>query len=111
MIYHSEDFELAKGSRIAALEIAYECYGELNDHKTNAIMVSHGITSSHIAAEEQTADRRRGWYDELIGPGKLLDTDRYCVISSNCLGSCYGSTGPAQVEEQIGRWKERLKLG
>jgi homoserine O-acetyltransferase len=103
LLFKSEDFELANGGLLAELEISYECYGQLNDHKTNAIMVSHGITSSHIAAGEQTEDRRRGWYQELIGPGKLMDTDRYCVISSNCLGSCYGSTGPASTNPATGK--------
>lgn len=102
MIFSSEKFDLASGERIAELEIVYECYGELNDQKNNAIMVAHGITSSHFAAGPPTADRRRGWYDELIGPGKLLDTDLYCVISSNCLGSCYGSTGPGSINPATG---------
>ena len=103
MIHHSVNFELTSGLRLGELDIAYECYGELNDQKTNAIMVAHGISSSHIAAGEQTEDRRRGWYNELIGPGKFLDTDRYCVISSNCLGSCYGTTGPASTNPATGK--------
>ena len=94
-LFKSSSFRLKNGDVLPELKVAYETYGELNSDKSNVILVTHGITSSHVAAGAPTLDRRRGWYAEIIGPGKLFDTDRYCVVSSNTLGSCYGSTGPA----------------
>lgn len=102
-IYRTHDFELTTGACLANLEIAYECYGDMAADKSNAILVTHGTTSSHHAAGTPTADRRRGWYSEVIGPGKLFDTSRYCIVSSNTLGSCYGSTGPASVDPATGK--------
>jgi homoserine O-acetyltransferase len=102
-LFTSKDFELENGERLPVFEIAYECYGEMAEDRGNVILVSHGITSSHHAAGAPTLDRRRGWYGELIGPGKLFDTDRYYVVSPNCLGSCYGSTGPASRNPRTGR--------
>ena len=101
-IFRGTDFELAGGVVLPILEIAYECYGTMSADKSNVILVAHGITSSHHAAGAPTADRRRGWWSEVIGPEKLFDTQRYCVISSNTLGSCYGSTGPASVNPATG---------
>ena len=92
-IFRTQNFELTNGAVLADLDIAYECYGELAADKNNAILVTHGITSSHHAAGEITPDRRRGWWSEVIGPNKVFDTSRCCIISSNALGSCYGSTG------------------
>ena len=85
------------------LIVAYECYGELNVEKSNAILVQHGTTSTHHAAGRMTPDLREGWWDGIIGPGKLLDTDKYCVISSNMLGSSYGTTGPASINPETKR--------
>lgn len=102
-IFRAKDFKLASGQKISELEVAYECYGRMSSDKDNVILVAHGITSSHIAAGQPTLDRRRGWYSEVIGPGKLFDTDCRCIISSNILGSCYGSTGPASLDPNTGR--------
>lgn len=101
--FRSKNFELTGGDRLAEIEIAYDCYGEFSDLADNVILVCHGLTSSHHAAGEVTADRRRGWWDEVIGPGKLFDTRHYCIVSSNTLGSCYGSTGPASIDPATGR--------
>jgi len=101
-VFTTRNFVLANGSVLPVLEIAYELYGEMADDRSNVILVAHGISSSHHAAGPPTLDRRRGWYAEIIGPGKLLDTDRYCIVSSNTLGSCYGSTGPASANPLTG---------
>ena len=101
--FRTKDFSLSLGGVLSDLEIAYETYGEMSARKDNVFLVAHGITSSHRAAGQPTADRRRGWWSELIGPGKLFDTTRYCVFSSNTLGSCYGSTGPASTNPETGR--------
>jgi homoserine O-acetyltransferase len=102
-IFRSHDFELANGIRLAEVEIAYECYGEIADDKSNVILVTHGITSSHHATGTATLDRRRGWWSEVIGPEKVYDTTRYCIVSSNILGSSYGSTGPASLDPNTGK--------
>lgn len=94
---------LESGEKLSGVEIAYECYGDLNADKNNAILVTHGLTSSHIAAGEVTLDRRKGWWNEIIGPGQLFDSSRFCIISSNALGSCYGSTGPASINPATGK--------
>ena len=94
---------LKNGAALSDIEIAYECYGELNEEKSNAILITHGTTSSHIAAGTVTLDRRKGWWNEVIGPGLLFDTTKYCMISTNVLGSSYGSTGPASINPAIGK--------
>jgi len=91
--FRTKDFRLANGSLMPELEIAYETYGEMAPDRSNVVLVAQGITSSHIAAGAPTLDRRRGWYSEVIGPGKLFDTERYCVVSSNTLGSCLARRG------------------
>ena len=97
------DLRLSSGQILRDAEVAYAAYGELNDAKSNAVLATHGITSSHLGGDEPTPDRRRGWWREVIGPGKLFDTERYCVICPNVLGSCYGSTGPTSISPETGR--------
>ncbi len=100
---HAQNFELKSGAVLTDLEIAYESYGEMAADKSNVILVTHGITSSHHAAGTATLDRRRGWWSEVIGPQKVFDTTRYCIVSSNILGSSYGSTGPASIDPTSGK--------
>jgi homoserine O-acetyltransferase len=102
-IFCAPTLRLKSGVTLSDVKIAFECYGELNSEKSNAILVTHGTTSSHIAADEVTIDRRKGWWNEVIGPGLLFDTSRYCIVSSNVLGSCYGSTGPASNDPETGK--------
>jgi homoserine O-acetyltransferase len=84
--------------------IAYETYGELAKDGANAILIAHGYTSNHHAAGRYgLTDPKPGWWDRLIGPGKAIDTTRFFVVSSNMLGSCYGSTGPASVNPATGK--------
>lgn len=93
-IFRARNFELINGAVLADMEIAHECYGEMAADKCNVILVTHGITNSHHAAGTVTSDRRKGWWNEVIGPRKVFDTTRYCIVSSNILDSSYGSTGP-----------------
>jgi homoserine O-acetyltransferase len=102
-VLRTPEFGLASGAVLADLEIAYQCYGALAGDADNVILVTHGLTSSHHAAGTITADRRKGWWSEVIGPGRAFDTTRYCIVSSNMLGSCYGSTGPAFVNPDTGQ--------
>jgi homoserine O-acetyltransferase len=101
-VFCTPTFNLKNGNTLTDMEIAYECFGELNEDKSNAILVTHGITASHIAAGTVTSDRRKGWWNEVIGPDNLFDSSRYCIVSSNVLGSCYGSTGPASIDPSTG---------
>lgn len=91
---HSEPLHLDYGGVLPQFQIAYETWGELNEAKDNAILIHTGLSaSSH--ARSHDANTARGWWEDFIGPGKALDTDRFFVICTNVLGGCYGSTGPS----------------
>lgn len=99
----TKDFVLKSGAVLPELKIAYQTYGHPDAQFSNAILVLHGTTSTHIAAGEVTPDLRKGWWDGVIGPGEVFDTRRYWVISSNMLGSSYGTTGPGEINPETGR--------
>jgi homoserine O-acetyltransferase len=93
---------LELGEKLGPVMLNYETYGELNAQKTNAVLVLHALSGDAHAAgldKEGTA----GWWDNLVGPGKGIDTDKYFVICSNVLGGCRGSTGPASLNPQTGK--------
>ena len=97
-------FKLESGVVLPELTLAYETYGRLAPDGRNAILVSHGFTSNHHAAGKYAAtDQVAGWWDGLIGPGKAIDSDRYFVVSSNMLGSSFGSTAPASTNPKTGK--------
>lgn len=85
---------LESGRVLEPFDIAYETYGELNSDKSNVIIITHALSGSHHAAGWYEGDRKPGWWDNLIGDGKALDTTKYFVICTNVLGSCFGTTGP-----------------
>lgn len=86
---------LESGAKLSPVTIAYETYGELNDDKSNAVLICHALSGdSHAAGYYSENDPKPGWWDIMVGPGKGIDTDKYFVICSNILGSCMGSTGP-----------------
>lgn len=89
---------LDSGEALAPITIAYETYGKLNSQASNAILLCHALTGDHYAASTHPLTGKPGWWDRFVGPGKLIDTDQYCVICSNVLGSCMGSTGPADID-------------
>src|SRR5438445_12165838 len=92
------DFRLQSGAVMAEAKIAYETYGRLAADGRNAVLITHGYTSSHHAAGRSPANGDLpGWWDGLIGPGKAIDTDRLFVVSSNMLGSSFGSTNGASI--------------
>jgi homoserine O-acetyltransferase len=96
--------KLKSGAELPAYEIAYETYGQLNAAKSNAVLVCHALNASHHVAGYYADDPKNvGWWDNLVGPGKPLDTDRFFVVGSNYIGSCFGSTGPASVNPATGR--------
>jgi homoserine O-acetyltransferase/O-succinyltransferase len=86
------------------IEIAYETYGTLSPEKDNAILIIHALTGdAHVAGRNVAEDRKPGWWDFMVGPGKAFDTDRYFIICMNVLGGCKGSTGPASVNPATGK--------
>ena len=85
---------LESGRILEPYDITYETYGELSEDKSNVVVVCHALTGSHHAAGTYEGESKAGWWDGLIGPKKAIDTDKYFVICSNVIGSCFGSTGP-----------------
>src|SRR5258705_140472 len=97
-------FKLESGEVLHEMTLAYETYGRLAPDGRNAILVAHGFTSNHHAAgKHAVTDTTVGWWDGLIGPGKAIDTDRYFVVSSNMLGSSFGSTAPKSTNPKTGK--------
>ena len=99
----SEELELESGKRLKDVTIAYETYGTLNKQKSNAILVCHPLSGDAHVAGWHEGDRKPGWWDNIIGPGKCLDTDRYFIICSNVIGGCQGSTGPSSINPETGK--------
>jgi homoserine O-acetyltransferase len=96
--------ELECGSTLANYTITYETYGELNAARSNAVLICHALSSHHHAAGYHSVDDRKpGWWDTCIGPGKAIDTNRFYVVCSNNLGGCHGSTGPASINPETGQ--------
>ena len=94
--FTTPNFHLRSGAVLAQVTIAYETYGRLATDGRNAILVAHGYTNNHHAAGRYAeADPQPGWWDGVIGPGKAIDTNHFFVVSSNMLGSSYGSTNPS----------------
>ena len=89
---------LESGAKLGPITLAYETYGELNEDCSNAVLIAHALSGdAHVAGHHHADDRKAGWWDSLVGPGKAFDTNRYFVICSNILGGCTGSTGPSSI--------------
>jgi homoserine O-acetyltransferase len=100
----AEPLPLQSGASIADYQLVYETYGVLNAARSNAVLVCHALNASHhVAGRHTTEDKNAGWWDNMVGPGKPLDTDRFFVIGVNNLGSCFGSTGPMDIDPSTGR--------
>ncbi|MGF0068488.1 homoserine O-acetyltransferase MetX [Candidatus Spyradosoma sp. SGI.093] len=100
---YDRPFEFELGGSIPNFTLRYETYGALNADKSNAILICHALTGDHhVAGRHRPEDKRPGWWDHFIGPGKAVDTRKYFVICSNCLGGCSGSTGPTSVNPETG---------
>ncbi|MEM9880992.1 MAG: homoserine O-acetyltransferase, partial [Pseudomonadota bacterium] len=93
---------LDSGATLSPIHVAYETYGTLNSDASNAILLCHALTGDHHAASDHPVTGKPGWWERFVGPGKLVDTDIYCVICPNVLGSCMGSTGPSDINPQTG---------
>jgi homoserine O-acetyltransferase len=94
---------LESGEKLVPITLAYETYGKLNQQKSNAILVVHALSGDAHAAGFHHGAKGAGWWDEMIGPGKALDTTKYFVVCSNVLGGCRGSTGPSSINPKTGK--------
>eukprot|EP01134_Creolimax_fragrantissima_P004652 CFRG4652T1 len=93
---HPEPYKCHYGGTLPGYRLAYETWGTLNEDKSNVVLLSHALSAtSHAASSE--SDPSRGWWEDFVGPGKTIDTDQFFVVCANNLGSCFGSTGPADV--------------
>ena len=111
--HHREPFTTCSGETLPEFTLAYETYGQLRADKSNAVLLFHALSGSqhaagHCAAVPGTEDRwtedcEAGWWSDFIGPGKALDTNKYCVICANFLGGCYGTSGPASPNPATGQ--------
>jgi homoserine O-acetyltransferase/O-succinyltransferase len=103
-MYFAPPLLLRSGAQLRDYTLVYETYGTLNTQRSNAVLVCHALNASHhVAGTYAGQDKSEGWWDNLIGPGKPLDTNRFFVIGVNNPGSCFGSTGPMQVNPDTGR--------
>jgi homoserine O-acetyltransferase/O-succinyltransferase len=97
------ELTLENGQKIGPITLAYETYGKLNAQKSNAILLLHALTGDAHVAGFHEGDKNPGWWDDMVGPSRAFDTDRYFVICSNILGGCKGTTGPSSISPATGR--------
>ncbi len=98
-----QPLRLEAGSALSPFQIAYQTYGTLNAARSNAILVCHALTGDQHAANLHPVTGKPGWWENLIGPGRIVDTNRFFVICSNVIGGCLGSTGPATTNPATGK--------
>ncbi len=98
-----DGFALETGKELGPVAVAYETYGELDEDRSNAILILHALSGDAHAAGWRSGDKKPGWWDNMIGPGKAFDTDKYFVICSNVLGGCKGTTGPSSTDPKTGK--------
>lgn len=94
---------LESGATLAPVDVAYETYGTLDADRSNVIFVCHALTGDAHAAGHHGDPARRGWWDNAVGPGRAIDTDRFFVVCPNLLGGCQGTTGPSSIDPQTGQ--------
>lgn len=95
---------LESGATLGPIDVAYETYGQLNEKKDNAILIAHALSGdAHVAGRHKAEDKKPGWWDNMVGPGKPFDTNKYFIICSNCLGGCMGTTGPSSINPATGK--------
>jgi len=100
----ADPFVLDSGLKLGPVTLAYETYGELNDDRSNAIIIFHALSGdAHVAGYNSKKDEKPGWWESAVGPGKMFDTQRYFVICSNVIGGCRGSTGPGSIDSSTGK--------
>ena len=103
-MHFATPLQLQSGALLADYTLVYETYGALNADKSNAVLVCHALNASHhVAGTYQGDEKNVGWWDNMVGPGKALDTNKFFVIGVNNLGSCFGSTGPMHINAATGK--------
>ncbi|WP_211461223.1 homoserine O-succinyltransferase MetX [Collimonas silvisoli] len=103
-MHFATPLQLQSGALLADYTLVYETYGSLNPDKSNAVLVCHALNASHhVAGVYQDDEKNVGWWDNMVGPGKALDTNKFFVIGVNNLGSCFGSTGPMHINSATGK--------
>ncbi|HEY3327197.1 MAG TPA: homoserine O-acetyltransferase [Novimethylophilus sp.] len=110
--HFSKPLALQCGATLAQYDLVYETYGTLNADRSNAVLICHALSGTHhVAGKYREDDKYPGWWDNMIGPGKPLDTDKFFVIGVNNLGGCHGSTGPATINPATGKpWGSRFPV-
>ena len=104
LVEPQQPLELECGKRLAPIDVTYETYGRLNEDRDNTVLICHALSGdAHVAGYHSPDDRKPGWWDTMVGPGKGIDTNRYFVICSNFLGGCGGTTGPSSVNPATGK--------
>jgi homoserine O-acetyltransferase len=112
LVDENHPFSLERGGTIAPIVVEYETYGKLSKARDNVVLIEHALSGdAHVAGWDRHAQatgrlyrtRHPGWWDTMVGPGKPIDTNRFFVVCSNCLGSCYGTTGPSSINPRTGR--------
>jgi homoserine O-acetyltransferase len=99
-----EELRLQSGATLRPVTLAYETYGTLNADRSNTILICHALSGdAHVAGRHSPHDRKAGWWDDAVGPGKAFDTDRYFIVCSNVIGGCSGSTGPSSINPETSR--------
>ncbi|MGZ8154932.1 MAG: homoserine O-succinyltransferase MetX [Burkholderiales bacterium] len=108
----TEPLRLKSGAVIDEYQLAYETYGTLNRDRSNAVLVCHALNASHHVAGSYAEDPQNvGWWDNMIGPGKPVDTNRFFVVGVNNIGGCHGSTGPCSIDPRTGKpWGGRFPV-
>ena len=112
-LFHDQDLKLVGGETLLKYQLCYNTYGELNEDKSNAILVFHALSGSHnLSGRDEegpsgcglwTEENYDGWWNELVGEGKVVDTEKYFVICFNYIGGCYGSSGASCIDSTIGK--------
>jgi homoserine O-acetyltransferase/O-succinyltransferase len=104
VVEQAEPLRLECGKMLGPIDVAYETYGQLNEARDNAVLICHALSgNAHVAGYNHPEDKKPGWWEGMVGPGKGIDTNKYFVICSNFLGGCSGTTGPCSVNPETGR--------
>jgi len=98
-----KELELESGEKLGPITLAYETYGRLNREKSNAILILHALSGDAHVAGLHEGETAPGWWDDMVGPGKAFDTDKYFIVCSNVVGGCRGSTGPSSDDPKTGK--------
>ena len=104
VVEENSPLELACGKTLGPIDVAYETYGRPDATGDNVVLICHALSgNAHVAGLNNPNDRKPGWWDTMVGPGKGIDTNKYFVICSNFLGGCSGTTGPSSINPKTGK--------